>query len=141
MKLQPIFVNSLPSLDDIKTGQIWISHKHRTINLRCPYGCGALTVLTIHPSRWHVHFDGKTVSLTGPTGGSVWARTACGCHYCIRNNEVIRMKAIDPSHHEEYAKAEQNRMREHTIDKQAPTLFSSNKHHKFTDWITGFFKK
>ncbi len=40
--------------------------------------CGALTVLTIHPSRWQVHFDGKTVSLAGPTGGSVWANSGCG---------------------------------------------------------------
>lgn len=111
MKLQPIFAETLPPLDEIKDGQIWISHKHRTVNLRCPCGCGALTVLTIHPSRWHVHFDGKTVSLAGPTGGSVWAHSGCGSHYCIRNNKVIWMKAINPARHADYAKAEQKRMR------------------------------
>ncbi len=140
MKLQPIFVDALPPLDEIQTGQIWISHKHRTINLRCPYGCGSLTVLTIHPSRWHVHFDGKAVSITGPTGGSVWAHSTCGCHYCIRNNEVIQMKPIDPSRRAEYAKAEQKRMREHITDKQAPTLFPPRKHTKFIELIAGFFK-
>ena len=141
MKLQPIFVDTLPPLDDIKTGQIWISHKHRTINLRCPYGCGFLTVLTIHPSRWHVHFDGKTISLTGPTGGSVWAHSACGCHYCIRKNEVIRMKPIDPSRHAEYAKAEQNGMREQSTDLQSPIPSSSHKCLKFTNFFARFFKK
>ena len=63
MKLRPIFVEVLPELDAIKDGELWISHKHRTVNLRCPCGCGDLTVLSLHPSRWHVHFDGKSVSL------------------------------------------------------------------------------
>ena len=68
MKLRPIFVEVLPKLDDVKAGELWISHKHRTVNLRCPCGCGDLTVLSLHPSRWHVHFDGKV----GLSGGSDW---------------------------------------------------------------------
>ena len=89
LRLRPIFVDLLPDLDAIKDGEIWISHKHRTVNLRCPCGCGHLTILSLHPSRWHVHFDGKTVSLDGPTGGSVWTNSGCGSHYFIRNNTVI----------------------------------------------------
>ena len=85
----PIFIEVLPEFDAIKDGELWISHKHRTINLRCPCGCGELTVLTLHPSRWHVYFDGKSVSLDGPTGGSVWAVSGCGSHYVIRKNTVI----------------------------------------------------
>ena len=69
VKLRPIFVDVLPKFDTIKADELWISHKHRTVNLRCPCGCGDLTVLSLHPSRWHVHFDGKSVSLKGPTGG------------------------------------------------------------------------
>ena len=69
MKLRPVFVDVLPDFDAIKAGELWISHKYRTVNLRCPCGCGDLTVLSLHPSRWHVHFDGKSVSLDGPTGG------------------------------------------------------------------------
>ena len=68
MKLRPIFVDVLPEFAAIKAGELWISHKHRTVNLRCPCGCGDLTVLSLHPSRWHVHFDGKSVSLDGPDG-------------------------------------------------------------------------
>ena len=108
--LRPIFVESMPPFDLIKDGEIWIGHKHRTINLRCPCRCGDLTVLSLHPSRLHVCFDGKSVSLDGPTGGSVWAYSGCGSHYTIRNNAVIWLKEIDPCRHSEYADAERTRM-------------------------------
>ena len=110
MELRPIFVDVLPDFDVIKDGELWISHKYRTVNLRCPCGCGNLTVLSLHPSRWHVHFDGKSVSLDGTTGGSVWANSGCGSHYFIRNNTVIWAKRIDPRHHAEYASEERTRL-------------------------------
>lgn len=110
MEFHPIFVEVLPETDAIKAGEIWISHKHRTINLRCPCGCGELTVLSLHPSRWHVYFDGKSVSLDGPTGGSVWAHSGCGSHYHIRNNAVIWLDWIDPARHSEYADVERARL-------------------------------
>lgn len=100
----------MPPLDAVKPGEIWISHRHRTVNLRCPCGCGDLTVLTLHPSRWHVHFDGKSVSLEGPTGGSVWANSGCGSHYLVRDNAVIWLDRIDPIHHAGYATRERARL-------------------------------
>ena len=108
--LRPVFVEVLPPLDIINAGEIWISHKHRTVNLRCPCGCGDLTVLSLHPSRWHVHFDGKSVSLAGPTGGSVWSHSGCGSHYLIRNNAVIWLDRIDRGLHTLYADAERARL-------------------------------
>ena len=110
LRLRPIFVELLPDTDSIKDGELWISHKHRVANLRCPCGCGHLTVLTLHPSRWHVHFDGKTVSLDGPTGGSVWTSSSCGSHYLIKNSTVIWAKPIDPDRRDEYAYLERERM-------------------------------
>ena len=110
MKLRPIFVEVLPKFDDIKAGELWISHKHRTVNLRCPCGCGDLTVLSLHPSRWHVHFDGKSVSLDGPTGGSVWAHSGCGSHYLIQDNVVVWLDRIDSDLHSEYAEVERDRL-------------------------------
>ena len=110
MRLKPVFVDVLPTFEEIEPGQLWISHKYRTVNLRCPCGCDELTVLTLHPSRWHVHFDGKAVSLAGPTGGSIWANSGCGSHYFIRNNEVVWLDAIDPTRHAEYADVERSRM-------------------------------
>ena len=110
VKLRPIFVEVMPLFDAIKDGDLWISHKHRTVNLRCPCGCGELTVLSLHPSRWHVYFDGKSVSLDGPTGGSVWAYSGCGSHYSIQNNAVLWLGKIAPSRHSDYARAERDRM-------------------------------
>ena len=109
-KLRPIFVEVLPELDEIKAGELWITHKHRTVNLRCPCGCGDLTVLSLHPSRWHVRYDGKSISLDGPTGGSVWANSGCGSHYLIKENAVIWLDRIDPSRHSEYADIERDRL-------------------------------
>ena len=108
--LRPIFVEVLPEFEAIKDGEIWISPKHRTVNLRCPCGCGELTVLSLHPSRWRICFDGKSVSLDGPTGGSVWAYSGCGSHYAIQNNAVIWLGMIDPGRHSEYEGVELARM-------------------------------
>ena len=110
LKIRPIFVEVMPPFDSIQDGELWISHKHRTVNLRCPCGCGELTVLSLHPSRWHVYFDGKSVSLDGPTSGSVWANSGCGSHYVIRDNTVIWLERIDPDRQAEYADAERARM-------------------------------
>ena len=112
IKLKPIFVELLPEFKNIKNNEIWISLKYRTINLRCPCGCGSLTVLTIHPSRWHVLFDGKSISLDGPTGGSVWSVSGCGSHYFIRENTVIWQDKIDQVLQPKYAEAERARMLE-----------------------------
>ena len=110
VKLRPIFVEVMPPLNSIKDGEIWISHKLRTVNLRCPCSCGKLTVLSLHPSRWHVYFDGKTVSLKGSTGGSIWTSSECGSHYLIRNNEVVWSYSIDPGLRADYEDAERARM-------------------------------
>ena len=120
VNLRPIFVEVLPEFDEIKAGELWISHKHRTVSLRCPCGCGDLTVLSLHPSRWHIHFDGKTVSLKGSTGGSVWANSGCGSHYFVRNNEIIWADRIDPSHHSKYADIELARMLGSTSSRETP---------------------
>ena len=114
VRLRPFFVEVLPKFDAIKDGELWISHKHRTVNLRCPGGCGSLTVLSLHPSRWHIYFDGKSIALKGPTGGSVWANSCCGSHYFIQNNEVIWAERIDPERHSEYADIELARMLDST---------------------------
>ena len=119
VKLRPIFVEVMPPFDAIKDGELWISHKHRTINLRCPCGCGELTVMSLHPSRWHVCFDGKSVTLKGPTGGSIWTTSDCGSHYLILNNEVVWSYPIDPCQHADYEDAERARMVRSTPTRQA----------------------
>ena len=108
--MRPIFVEVLPLFEMIKDGEMWISHKHRTVNLRCPCGCGELAVLSLHPTRWHVYFDGKSVSLKGPTGGSIWTSSACGSHYHVRENEVVWSHPIDPRLRPVYRNVERARM-------------------------------
>ena len=120
LKLRPIFIDLLPETHEIGPGELWISLKHRTINLRCPCDCGDLTVLSLHPSQWHVYFDGKTVSLKGPTGGSVWANSGCGSHYFIKNNTVIWSHGIDPDRHVEYEHTERKRLIASQQDDQKP---------------------
>ena len=139
LKIHPIFVEVMPPLDLVKDGELWISHKHRTINLRCPCGCGDLTVLSLHPSRWHVHFDGKTVSLDGPTGGSVWANSGCGSHYVIQNNAVIWLERIDPGRHSEHADAERARMLGSALSRK--TLRSRFGRMWHFLWLGGWWRK
>ena len=131
VSIKPVFVELLPELDSIKPGELWISHKYRTMNLRCPCGCGNLTVLSLHPSRWHVCFNGKTVSLRGPTGGSVWANSGCGSHYFIRDNKVIWADSINPDRHEEYEQIELNRL----VESQQADLPTRR------PWITRIFHR
>ena len=110
VKVRPIFVEVMPPFQSIQDGELWISHKHRTVNLRCPCGCGRLTVLSLNPSRWHIYFDGKSVTLKGPTGGSIWTTSDCGSHYLIRNNEVVWSYPINPELRTHYEDAERARM-------------------------------
>ena len=136
-KLRPVFVETLPEFDSIHAGEIWISHKHRTVNLRCPCGCGSLTVLSLHPSRWHIHFDGKSVSLDGPTGGSVWANSGCGSHYRIQGNTVIWMEKIHPECHFMYAENEKARL---LGSKSNPQTFRSHLGYLWNRLISGDFR-
>ncbi len=118
MRFRPVFVDVLPEFDLIKDGEIWITPKLRTVNLRCPCGCGGLTVLSLHPSRWHLFFDGKSVSIEGHGEGSVWSNSGCGSHYLIRKNDVIWLDRIEPRRHAEYAKNELRRMITSTPSRQ-----------------------
>ena len=128
MKLRPIFVEALPDFGEIREGDLWISHKHRAVNLRCPCGCGRLTVLSIQPSKWHICFDGESVSLVDgksasmddPAGGSVWTTSGCGSHYLIRKNTVIWAEWIDPRCEPEYADDERSRMLALTSSRRNP---------------------
>ena len=107
---RPIFVELMPEPHLVKAGELWISPKHRTINLRCPCGCDQLTVLSMHPTRWHINFDGKAVTLDGPTGGSIWTTSECGSHYFIKQNAVHWAAPISRHLKGAYEKVERARL-------------------------------
>lgn len=138
MELRPVFVEVLPEQDSVGEGELWISHKHRTVNLRCPCGCGHLTMLTIHPSRWHVRFDGQGISLDGPTGGSVWTTARCNSHYCIRNNRVVWLDTIDPTRRAEYVESERRRMVGTTPNDRPSHTWRQRIQQRIGDWCRWF---
>jgi hypothetical protein len=77
------FVDVIPS--EPEDGVLYISVRYRTAVHRCACGCGEKVVTPIRPARWHLTFDGDTVSLN-PSVGS-W-QLACQSHYFITNNHV-----------------------------------------------------
>lgn len=77
------FVDVIPS--DPEDGVLYISITYRTAVHRCACGCGEKVVTPIRPARWHITFDGDTVSLR-PSVGS-W-QLPCQSHYVITNNQV-----------------------------------------------------
>jgi hypothetical protein len=52
----------------------------------CCCGCGNKVVTPLAPGRWHLTYDGKTISLEPSIGN--WS-FPCQSHYWIENNAVI----------------------------------------------------
>ena len=97
-QLTPLFLPVLPPTSDIEEGFLYVSMAYRTINLRCPCGCGGLTPISLHPTRWSLVFDGRHVSIVGPQNseGSIWnPQLTCGSHYLIRRSKVIPCNRLD----------------------------------------------
>ena len=109
-RLRPRFVEILPEFDKIREGEIWISMEHGTINLRCPCGCGSLTVLTLDPSRWQLYFDGEDITIEGNPTSSIWTTAECGSHYFIREGKVEWATPIQSFRRRKYRASETARL-------------------------------
>lgn len=77
------FVEQVPS--SLEPGVLYVSIRYRTVVHLCACGCGNKVVTPIRPPRWHLTFDGETISLS-PSVGS-W-QFPCRSHYWIDNNHV-----------------------------------------------------
>jgi hypothetical protein len=77
------FVEYIPS--ELEEGTLYLSIRFRTAVHLCACGCGDKVVTPIKPAKWHLAFDGNTVSLY-PSVGS-W-QSACRSHYWIRSGMV-----------------------------------------------------
>jgi hypothetical protein len=77
------FVEQVPP--DIQPGVLYVSIRYRTVVHLCACGCGNKVVTPIRPPRWHLSYDGDSVSLC-PSIGS-W-QSPCRSHYWIENNRV-----------------------------------------------------
>lgn len=81
--IQHEFVEDIP--EELKDGVLYISIRYRTASHLCACGCGDKVVTPIKPPKWHLTFDGDTVSLSPSVGN--WQQP-CRSHYWIRNNQV-----------------------------------------------------
>lgn len=78
------FVSTLPeALDE---GVLYISMRYATAAHKCFCGCGREVVTPLHPTKWQLLFDGKTVSLH-PSVGS-WS-LPCRSHYWLRGGQIV----------------------------------------------------
>jgi hypothetical protein len=84
VKFQIEFVESVPEI--IKEQTLYISIPFTTAIHLCPCGCWEEVVTKIAPHRWHMTYDGETVSLYPSIGN--WS-LPCESHYWIKKNTII----------------------------------------------------
>lgn len=77
------FVEEIPTL--LVEGILYVCIPFRTAVHLCPCGCRNKVVTPIKPARWHLTFDGDTVSLSPSIGN--W-QIPCRSHYWIRNDRI-----------------------------------------------------
>lgn len=82
------FVEAIP--EDPQEGTLYVSMRFRTVVHLCACGCGNKVVTPLRPARWHLTFDGDSVSLS-PSVGS-W-QFPCRSHYWIDRDRVRWAKA------------------------------------------------
>ena len=91
--IQHEFVEDIP--EQLEDGVLYISIRYRTASHLCACGCGDRVVTPIKPPKWHLTFDGDTVSLSPSVGN--WQQP-CRSHYWIRNNQVDWAKPWTDKH-------------------------------------------
>jgi uncharacterized protein DUF6527 len=85
--LEPEFVDEIP--ENLEEGRLYISIRYRTASHLCACGCGTKVVTPIKPPKWHLTYDGETVSLWPSVGR--W-QLPCRSHYVIRKSRVVWAK-------------------------------------------------
>ena len=84
--LSPRFVELIPAnSEDLISGIVYISAKHKTVVHRCPCGCGGLSEFVLSPTRFRMTYDGDTVTFSPSVGNP---HLDCRSHYWIRGNQV-----------------------------------------------------
>lgn len=83
-RIRPEFVTFAP--DVMEPGVVYISMEYATVLHKCCCGCGNKVVTPLAPGRWHLYFDGETISLSHSIGN--WS-FPCQSHYWIDRNEII----------------------------------------------------
>ena len=83
-QLENCFVEEIPT--EPQPGVLYVSMAFRTTLHLCACGCGNETWVPIRPSRHHLRFDGRTITLDGSIGN--WS-FPCRSHYWIRGGQIV----------------------------------------------------
>ena len=84
--MTPKFVEFIPAEGkDLIPRVMYISMKHNTVVHRCPCGCGGLSEFMLNPIRFHMEYDGRSVTFDPSIGNS---NLQCRSHYWIRRNQI-----------------------------------------------------
>lgn len=102
------FVDEIPV--DLEEGRLYISIRYRTAAHLCACGCGRKVVTPIKPPKWHLTFDGDTVSLWPSIGR--W-QLPCRSHYWIRRNQILWAKPWTEKEIREGRELDAEDLREH----------------------------
>lgn len=106
--LKPEFVEEIPQ--QLEEGHLYISIRFRTASHLCACGCGAKVVTPIKPPKWHLTYDGETVSLWPSVGR--W-QLPCRSHYIIRRNKVVWAKPWSEERIRQGREADAEDLRDH----------------------------
>lgn len=82
-RIEPVFVEEIPR--ELAPGKLYISMVYATVVHLCCCGCGSEVVTSLHPTRWHISYDGVGLTLRPSVGN--WS-LPCRSHYLITNNKV-----------------------------------------------------
>jgi hypothetical protein len=105
MQIRHEFITFAP--DVLELGVVYISMEYATVLHTCCCGCGNKVVTPIAPGRWHLTFDGETISLNHSIGN--WS-FPCQSHYWIERNKVIWDRAYNRSAIDRVRAADQRAM-------------------------------
>lgn len=83
-QIRPEFVSLAPAV--LEPGVAYVSMEYATVLHLCCCGCGNQAVTPLSPARWHLWFDGETITLNPSIGN--WS-FPCQSHYWIEQNAVV----------------------------------------------------
>lgn len=84
--IRPVIVTYIPSITDMKEGELYISQQYSTAAHLCCCGCGEEIVTPLNPAKWSVILNNGVVSLRPSIGN--WSYQ-CKSHYFITKNKVV----------------------------------------------------
>lgn len=82
--LEHVFVDSFPEV--LEERKLYVSIRFSTVAHNCVCGCRSKVITPLHPTKWRLTYDGKSISLFPSIGN--WGYP-CRSHYWIKRNKVI----------------------------------------------------